>query len=60
MLPADRPSHLYLKRIPLCLGCSIISIRGLLPPENFKRGEGEITIGMIMDFDHFVFYKTVD
>lgn len=33
MLPADRPSHLYLKRIPLCLGCSIISIYGLYAPE---------------------------
>lgn len=55
MLPADRPSHLYLKRIPLCLGCSMISIHGLNPPGNFKRGKSEITIKIIMDFNHFVF-----
>lgn len=28
MLPAERPSHLYLKRIPLCLGCSKIWTAG--------------------------------
>lgn len=60
MLPADRPSHLYLKRIPLCLGCSIISIYGLYPPENLKGGEGEIRIAIIMDFNHFGFFKTAD
>lgn len=32
MLPADLPSHLYLKRMPLCLGCSNISIQGSGPP----------------------------
>ncbi len=29
MLPAERPSHLYLNRIPLCFGCSMISMKGL-------------------------------
>lgn len=29
MLPAERPSHLYLNLIPLCLGCSMISMKGL-------------------------------
>lgn len=29
MLPAERPSHLYLNLMPLCLGCSMISRMGL-------------------------------
>lgn len=29
MLPAERPSHLYLNLIPLCLGCSMISMKAL-------------------------------
>lgn len=29
MLPAERPSHLYLNLIPLCFGCSMISMKGL-------------------------------
>lgn len=29
MLPAERPSHLYRNLIPLCLGCSMISMKGL-------------------------------
>lgn len=28
MLPAERPSHLYLNLIPLCFGCSMISMKG--------------------------------
>lgn len=28
MLPADRPSHLYLNLMPLCFGCSMISMKG--------------------------------
>lgn len=27
MLPAERPSHLYLNLIPLALGCSMISMK---------------------------------
>lgn len=29
MLPAERPSHLYLNLIPLCFGCSMISMKGV-------------------------------
>ena len=42
MLPAERPSHLYLNLIPLCLGCSMISMKGF-PVELWrsKMVEGE-------------------
>lgn len=57
MLPAERPSHLYLNRIPLCRGCSIISTYGLYAPENFKRDTAmsEIIIA-ITDFNDLGFF----
>lgn len=30
MLPAERPSHLYRNLIPLCFGCSMISMKGVV------------------------------
>lgn len=38
MLPAERPSHLYLNLIPLCFGCSMISMKGLAV---WTGGQGE-------------------
>lgn len=37
MLPAERPSHLYRKRMPLCLGCSMISRKGLAAQRRQER-----------------------
>ena len=37
MLPADGPSHLYLKRVPLCLGCSRIRTCGSPPIPSQER-----------------------
>lgn len=45
MLPADRPSHLYLNLIPLCFGCSMISMKGFagwIDRQAEVRGEEEM------------------
>lgn len=45
MLPADRPSHLYLNLIPLCFGCSMISMKGFagwIDRQTEVRGEEEM------------------
>lgn len=39
MLPAERPSHLYLNLIPLCFGCSMISMKGVA---DWTEGQVEV------------------
>lgn len=39
ILPAERPSHLYLKRIPLCFGCSKIWISGCSTAEVIRDNQ---------------------